>query len=246
MSIKVNSIPNISLSNVSDAETGEKTESANSNVTAKLETSSASNLFALNGQMRKLQLLRQFSTIEITNIKPIQGNFAPSANRLVGGDDDFLKETQRLIDSYRRQIKPKEIKGAQPVEGSKTSGHPRSKHGVMPEVQADVMNKPDRIFSGINKNGRYVDIYYKDGSAVITVQGDKGHVISAYGNITTKGKAKPYILETITNNPNYVEIKLEKLGSTNVVFRTKKGSTRKIFRPDCRKQTLRRRLTAAA
>lgn len=224
MSIKVNPFQNISFPNQLDTKTDQKAESANKNTIANLEISSANSFHTLAGQMRKLQLLQKIVSVDITSSKSNQANFTTSTRRL-GGDDEILKETQRLIENYRRQIKPKEIKGAQPVEEGKTSGHAYPKHGVKPEIQAEIMNNPERIFSGkrINKDGseRYVDIYYKNGSAVITEQGDKGRVITAYGNITTKGKVKPFILEKITNNPNYVEIKLEKLGSTNVIYPNK-------------------------
>jgi len=205
---------------------GEVTTSENSNINSNLETSSANDFHAFEGQMRKLQILRQFSSTDISNIKPVQANFATSAKRLGGDDDEILKETQRLIDNYRRQIKPKEIKGSQPVSPGKPPGHAGPKHGVKYEVQTEIMNNPDRIFSGkrINKDGseRYVDIYYKNGSAVITEQGDKGRVITGYGLIDKRRpNPKPFNIEKITNNPNYVEIKLEKLGSTNVIYPNK-------------------------
>lgn len=223
MSIKINALPNISFPNQLDIETDRNTKSANNSVTVNVETSSAGSFHTLAGQMRKLQLLQKFASADITNNKPIQANFATSTRRLSGNDDEIRKETQRLIENFRRQIKPKEIKGAPPAAPGMSPGHANSDHRVKPEVQSEIMNNPERIFSGKNDNGRYVDIYYKNGSAVITEQGNKGSVITAYGLVDKKKniKVKAFILEKITNNPNYVEIKLEKLGSTNVIYPNK-------------------------
>lgn len=232
MSVKINSVSNISFLNPSDTEIGENSTPAN-NTAADYENSSAKNFRALEGQMRKLLILKQFASVDISNNRPIQASFATSTKRLGGSDDETLKEAQRLIENFRRQIKPKEIKGAQPAAPGMSPGHANSGHKVKPEVQAEIMNKPERIFSGLNDNKRYVDIYYKNGSAVITVQGDKGRVITAYGLINQQKnvKTKPFKLENITNNPNYVEIKLEKLGSTNVVFPNKERFDAKDFPP---------------
>lgn len=159
MSIKINTLPNTSLPNQSDTEIGKKPASADNNIAADFENSSANSFYALEGQMRKLQLLRQFSSADISTNKPNQANFAVLTKRLGGTDDETLKETQRLIDNYRRQIKPKEVKGAQPAAPGTSPGHAYSGHNVKREVQAEIMNNPERVFSGLNDNKRYVDIY---------------------------------------------------------------------------------------
>jgi F0F1-type ATP synthase membrane subunit b/b' len=122
-----------------------------------------------------------------------------------------LEKFKERMDNFRETIKPSEIKGASPVEGSATSGHARSAHGVSNTVQANILNEPDRIFSGRNTNGREVDIYYKDGSVAITEAGNKRSVITAYGLADTK-KKKPTAVspEKWDNDPSYVEIKLDK------------------------------------
>ncbi len=116
---------------------------------------------------------------------------------------------QERFDNFRRQIDPKDIQGAPPVEGSGTAGHARSKHGISKEVQADILNNPEQIFSGRNENGRDVDIYYKDESVAIAEAGKKYSVITAYGKASQKGKAKPVNSEKWVNDPNYVEIKID-------------------------------------
>lgn len=226
MGLKINIFQNIGIPNSSSETTDNQNTSLNDGADNNLEISSVDNLYAFAGDLRKFQLLQRFaltgaSNTEASNVSNVRASYASAASTspLVGGDDDeTLKETQRLIENYRRQIKPSEIKGALPAEGGKTPGHPYSKHGIKPETQAEIMNNPDRIFSGINKNGRYVDIYYKNGSAVITEFGNKERVITAYGTVSTKGKTTPFNIQKIANDPKYVEIKLEKLGSTNVIY----------------------------
>ena len=233
MSVKVNSFSDISFPQHLDTEINQKVDSSANTKNNAFETSSAGTMHAFAGEMRKLQLLRQFESKDISKNKPLNENFATSTKPLGGDDDEALKETRRVIDNYRRQIKPTEIKGSQPAEGRKTSGHARSKHDVKPEVQAEIMNNPERIFSGKNSNGRYVDIYYKNGSVVITEQGDKESVITAYGLISNKNgvKTKPFKVENVEDNPNYVEIKLEKSGSTKVVYPNKERFEAKDFPP---------------
>ncbi len=63
MSIKINTLPNTPLPNQSNMEIGKKTAPANNNTAAGFEISSANSFHALEGQMRKLQLLRQFASV---------------------------------------------------------------------------------------------------------------------------------------------------------------------------------------
>jgi hypothetical protein len=240
MSIKINPFRNIEalnfLTKVNDKKVLVKSE-IKSGFNAQISTANNLHLFA--GDLRKAQLFGKLESLNRANNK-INGAFAISSPKVIlGGDDEeVIKETKRLIDNYKRKIEPKEIKGANPSAPGKPPGHAGPKHKVKPEVQAEIMNNPDRIFSGkrINKDGseRYVDIYYKNKSAVVTEQGNKGRVITAYGLIDKNPKnlnPKPFNLEKIANNPNYVEIKLEKLGSTNVVYPNKGRFEAKDFPP---------------
>lgn len=82
----------------------------------------------------------------------------------------------------RNDVDPKELRG----------GHARSKHGVKREVEAELMNNPDRVFTGVNADNKRVDIYWrKDGSVAITEAGDKTKTITAYGPVSTKGPTTP-------------------------------------------------------
>ncbi|EDX77567.1 hypothetical protein MC7420_2891 [Coleofasciculus chthonoplastes PCC 7420] len=127
-----------------------------------------------------------------------------------------IEESRKRFDNFREPVDPKDIKGAQPVEGSGTAGHARSKHGVSNQTQAEILNNPERIFSGRNKNGREVDIYYKDGSIVITEAGRKNSVITAYGSVSSKGNATPVDPQKWAGDSSYVEIKVE--GSNEVIY----------------------------
>jgi hypothetical protein len=231
MSIKVN--PFRSIQTLGFLPKNDKPQvKSESKTNSKIEFSSASNLHLFAGNLKKTQLFEKLENLNKINNKPnVASAFSPSPIKFGDDDDDIIKETKRILDNYKRKIEPKEIKGSQPAEGGKTSGHADPKHGVKPEVQAEIMNNPERIFSGKNKNGRYVDIYYKDGSAVITEQGNKSKVITAYGKVATKGKAKPFKIQNIIDNPNYVEIKLEKAGSTNVVYPNKERFKANDFPP---------------
>jgi hypothetical protein len=91
--------------------------------------------------------------------------------------------------NYRRTVDPTDIRGAKPGEAAK-SGHSGSKHKVKPEVTADIVNNPDKVFTGVNENGFHVDIYYKDGSIVVTPAGQKHVEITTYGKVDKSKEIK--------------------------------------------------------
>jgi tRNA A-37 threonylcarbamoyl transferase component Bud32 len=84
---------------------------------------------------------------------------------------------------FGQKTDPKDIKGAQPwPPGSKHApGHAEAGHAVNVEQQAEILNNPDRVFTGVNDNGRPVDIYWKGDNVVITPAGSRNEVITAYG-----------------------------------------------------------------
>lgn len=179
-------------------------------------------MLAFEGLQRRAQLEAllspQTNSLNAPKATAYSSTFSSAAIKTKSGNE-IDDETNRVLDNYHRQIKPSEIKGARPVAAGLPAGHSESKHGVKVEVQADILNKPDRIFSGINDNGRFVDIYYKNGSVVITEFGEKERVITAYGLIDKrKANPKPVKVGQFENNPRYVEIKLEGKGTTNVVY----------------------------
>ncbi len=82
-------------------------------------------------------------------------------------------------------ISAKDIKGARPFEGGRP-GHPDA-HGVSREDMASIMNDPkSSLYTGKNSNSRPVDFYHREGTTVITEQGDPTRVITAYGKNATK------------------------------------------------------------
>jgi len=85
-----------------------------------------------------------------------------------------------------QRINAKDIKGARPYGPDGRPGHPDA-HGVSRQDQADIINDPTTtIHRGANTNGRPVDHYYRDGTTVITEQGDPTRVITAFGKLATK------------------------------------------------------------
>ncbi|MGC4064599.1 MAG: RHS repeat-associated core domain-containing protein [Polyangiaceae bacterium] len=85
-------------------------------------------------------------------------------------------------------VNPKDIKGARPWPDAKP-GHPDA-HGVSREDMADIMNDPKTsVYRGTNtsKTPRPVDFYHRDGTTVVTEQGEPTRVITAFGKLATKG-----------------------------------------------------------
>ncbi|APR87928.1 Rhs-family protein [Minicystis rosea] len=127
-------------------------------------------------------------------------------------------------DNFLRKVRGKDLSGAPPFGKDGQAGHARSKHGVDPDDAASVLNSPDRIFSGVNKNGRPVDIYVKGGNVVITEAGNKTSVITAYGSFATKGGSSPVDPEKWANPANwdpgarYAEIQASERGPLNIIY----------------------------
>lgn len=222
MRINASNIQNVLFPNSSNTNLDKNPVPSRIEISSQTERSSANGLHALGGQMQKLQLLQKFAASNVLNPSPdLTAKFTTLSKHTSG--DEVTQETRRMMDNYHRQVKPSEIKGAPPVAPGMPTAHADAKHGVKAEVQAEILNKPDRIFSGINKNGRFVDIYYKNQSVVITEFGKKDSVITAYGLIEQKKNVtpKPVKVEQFANNPRYVEIKLEEKGATNVIYPNK-------------------------
>lgn len=71
-------------------------------------------------------------------------------------------------------------------------GHASSKHGLNirdPKV-LNILNNPDRLFTGKNSRANFIDIYFKDGSVVITDAGNKNKVITVFGKLEGDKKIK--------------------------------------------------------
>ncbi len=110
------------------------------------------------------------------------------------------------------KVKPGELKGADPGPTGQ-AGHALGKHGVTNEAVADVINTAERKFIGINKNGRAVNVFIKDGNVVITEADDITKIITAYGkdsiNKLPGGKivpGKPVNPAQWENDPSYNEV----------------------------------------
>ncbi|WP_225931408.1 hypothetical protein [Leptolyngbya sp. 7M] len=93
------------------------------------------------------------------------------------------------------------------------AGHATSKHRIPEAIQADIINNPERVFIGVNENGRQVTIFYRNGDVVITQDDDPTRVITAYGQsgvaIRPGGRVFPGSFVNPSkwaDDPNYVEI----------------------------------------
>ncbi|HET6870662.1 MAG TPA: hypothetical protein VFH80_32425 [Solirubrobacteraceae bacterium] len=124
-----------------------------------------------------------------------------------------LQKFKARIANFERTVKPNEVKGAPPWGPGGRPGHAESDHGWTKQMQADLLNRPERVFSGLNDRGREVDVYYRADDVVITEAGKKTSVITAYGVSSPKNGNDPAKVGRWANNPRYVEIK-----GNNVVY----------------------------
>lgn len=118
-----------------------------------------------------------------------------------------LQTFKARIANFERTVKPNEVKGAPPWGPGGRPGHAESDHGWTKQMQADLLNRPERFFSGFNEKGREVDVYYRAEDVVITEAGKKTSVITAYGVSSPKNGNDPAKVGQWANNPRYVEIK---------------------------------------
>lgn len=118
-----------------------------------------------------------------------------------------LERFKARIANFGRTVKPNEVKGAPPWGPGGRPGHAESDHGWTKQMQADLLNRPERFFSGLNDKGREVDVYYRADDVVITEAGKKTSVITAYGVSSPKNGNDPAKVARWANNPRYVEIK---------------------------------------
>jgi hypothetical protein len=101
--------------------------------------------------------------------------------------------TKRYSENLRSTVDPSQLVGAQPAMrrggGVSAAGHSKSKHAIGPVEQAALLNNPDRVYTGINENGRRVDIYWRFGVStpdgpkdwmLVTDAGMKERVITSY------------------------------------------------------------------
>ena len=136
----------------------------------------------------------------------VEGPF-PNEPPARGAERARVEQSPQTRANFRRRLSQSDIEGAPPAEGgSGQAGHPRSGHGWSNEMQADLLNNPDRVFTGTNKNGRQVDVYYRNnGDVAITVAGNKEQVITAYGPSDPNGGSFNPVSKW-GDDPSYVEI----------------------------------------
>lgn len=164
----------------------------------------------------KIDPIAVASATHKSNDSASAGRAAPHETESVAAAPSDSQNSHSRFTNFRDKVTPKEIRGAPPVEGSNTAGHARSKHGVKPEEITAIVNEPERIFTGVNTNGREVDIYYKQSSVVITEAGNKRSVITAYGTISKRSPSPVDPDKKWSSDPQYVEIRLN--DSNEIIF----------------------------
>lgn len=90
-------------------------------------------------------------------------------------------DSEVYSNQYRR-LEREELRKADPwtdSQGQVHEAHP-NKHHIPKGAQLDALNNWQLAFSGTNYHGRSVDVYWKNGIAVITPQGNKSQVITAH------------------------------------------------------------------
>jgi hypothetical protein len=166
-------------------------------------------LDAVRARVAELEArLRAVSEGDLPGELIVEGPFPaePSARAAERARVEGSPETRA---NFRRRIAPDEIGGAPPVAEGASPGHARSGHGWDVEMQADLLNNPERVFTGTNEDGRLVDIYWRDGDIVVTIAGSKKEVITAYGKSDPDGTGKYVPVSRFISGPlgpKFVEI----------------------------------------
>jgi hypothetical protein len=129
----------------------------------------------------------------------LDGALIAGVGSLGGGPSIALPELQRPTSlavqgpgsgsgAPGKPIDPKDIKGARPFGKEGRPGHPFA-HGVSREDIASVINDlKSAMYRGTNTSNppRPVDFYHRDGTTVVTEQGDPTRVITAFGRLSSK------------------------------------------------------------
>ncbi len=118
----------------------------------------------------------------------------------------------RQAQAYRTPVTG--FREAQPMMSAATGvtapGHGRSKHWADASQRATVLsilNSPQRIFTGVyERSGRRVDIYYRDGTVVITDAGQRDRVVTGYGATLDAETPRAVDPSLWAGNPDYQEI----------------------------------------
>ncbi|QBS39431.1 putative T7SS-secreted protein [Nocardia sp. CS682] len=177
----------------------------------------------------------QYLTSDPLGLTPAPNPYAYTTNPLRFIDPLGLTPSAcERFDNFHRQVTPGELERAPAPYPGGNEGHAYSKHRVTPQVQASILNNPDRIFSGTYHGENFitgqpytreVDVYYREGSrdpnrgsVVITEAGNKNSVITAYGLIDRRvPNPKGVKVDNWAGNPHYVEIRTNN-GAHEVVF----------------------------
>jgi hypothetical protein len=100
-------------------------------------------------------------------------------------NQEALKQALEVKGILNKKVLPTELNGSKPFRLGGSTGHYDSSHGVKLETCAEIMNNAERCFVGVyEKSGRHVNVFYRDGSVVITDGLDPYRVITAFGRVS--------------------------------------------------------------
>jgi hypothetical protein len=100
-------------------------------------------------------------------------------------DQEALKQALEVKGILSHRVSPSQLAGSRPFRLGSSPGHFDSKHGVNLETCAEIMNNAERCFIGVyKKSGRHVNVFYYDGSVVITDGIEPYRVITALGKVS--------------------------------------------------------------
>ncbi|MFL6118430.1 hypothetical protein, partial [Actinophytocola sp.] len=151
--------------------------------------------------------LRRITEGDLPNERILEGPFARD-NPVQAATRARIEQSPEIRANFRRQLAPREVAGAREAEGvAGRPGHAQSSHKWTQEMQAEILNKPDNIFTGVNDNGLPVDVYYrKNGDVAITVAGSKKDVITSYGPSDPDGAGSINPITKWKGQKTYIEI----------------------------------------
>jgi hypothetical protein len=107
-------------------------------------------------------------------------------------DQETLKQALEVKGILAQKVSPSQLAGSRAFRIGGSTGHARGRHGVSNESCAEIMNNAERCFIGVyEKSGRHVNVFYRDGSVVITDGLDPCRVITAYGKVSGDAPIDP-------------------------------------------------------
>jgi len=122
----------------------------------------------------------RYLTPDPLGLAPAPDHYAYTTNPLRFVDPLGLTMCERF-DNFRRQVSPGELHRAPAPYPGGDAGHAFQRHGVTPEVQASMLNNPDRVFSGTDRGENRVtgQPYTREVDVVTNINEDETGPVAA-------------------------------------------------------------------